>query len=264
MLTCDQVWQIIAGFSHLHEIWDYRYIFKDCQKGVQQPWLKLLAEDPNIEILSELKKLDSYLGTINNCHGFQKLWAGLRSHNIENFSSTLAEVKTYSWIATSNTLAKIRPLLPSSSAEGDFMLTLAGEAVYGEVWQPRVLPSSWLAKGKIPIAITDQRVEEPRRIRALRQKGDSQLPLSLIGIWVAHAYHAILVRAWIHFFTKDMANRPNVLGVALWVRPGSDRLQTECVRCRGLENEGHEIYWLDNGSCEHTYLQRKFLCSIID
>lgn len=264
MLTCDQVWQIIAGFSHLCEIWNHRYLFGDCREGFQQPWLNRLADDPDGKILTELKKLDSYLGTISNCRGFQKLWSGLRSRDIQYFLSTLAEVKTDAWIATSNTLAEIRPPLPNSSSEGDFILTLAGESVYGEVWQPRDLPSSWIAKGGIPIAMTDQRTEEPKRIRALRQKGDAQLPLGLIGIWVAHVYHAILVRSWIDFFVKDMANRPNVLGVALWVRPGSNRLQTECVRCRGLANEGHEIYWLDNGCCEHTYLQRKFLCSIID
>jgi hypothetical protein len=264
MLNCDKLWQIVADFPFLSRVWDHEYVSEDCQNGFQQPWLNRLAEDPDAEIRTELEKLDTYLGTINSCPGFQKLRPGLRARGIEQFSSTLAEVKTDAWIANSNTLVEIRPPLPASSDEGDFMLNVAGNAVYGEVWQPRVLPSSWIVKGEIPIALTDQQTEAPKRIRTLLQKGNSQLPLSLIGIWVAHVYHAILVRSWIDFFTNDMANRANVLGVALWVRAGSNRLQSECVPCRGLANEGHEIYWLDNTSCKNTYLQRKFLCSLID
>jgi len=264
MLTCNEVWRIIADFRHLSRIWDQKYVFEDCGNDFQQPWLDRLAENPDEEILTELKKLDKYLGIISACPGFQKLWPGLRARDIEQFASTLAEVKTAAWITSYTGLAEIRPPLPGSTREGDFTLTIAGETIYGEVWQPRVLPSSWIVEGEIPIALTDQRTEEPKRIRTLRQKGDSQLPLSLTGIWVAHVYHAILVRSWIDFFTKDMANRLNVLGVALWVRAGSNRLQPQCVSCRGLANEGHEIYWLDNTSCENTYLQRKLLCSLID
>ena len=264
MLNCDEVWQIVANFRFLSEVWDHKYVSKDCQKGFQQPWLNRLAEDPDEEIRTELKKLDTYLGIINAYPGFQKLQPGLRARDIKQFASALSEVKTAAWIASSNTLVEIRPPLPASSDEGDFMLTVAGNAIYGEVWQPRVLTSSWIAKGETPIALTDQRTEAPKRIRTLRQKGNSQLPLSLTGIWVAHVYHAILVRSWIDFFTKDMANRPNVLGVVLWVMAGSNRLQPECVRCQGLANEGHEIYWLDNTSCENTYLQRKLLCSLRD
>ena len=50
-------------------------------------------------------------------------------------------------------------------------------------------------------------------------------------------------------FIQDMANRSNVLGVALWVRAGSNRFSSPCVRCRELADEGYDIYWLDNPTC---------------
>jgi len=264
MLPCEQVWKMIAGLPNLSQVWDQRYVLEDCREGFKQPWLNRLVDDPDEEIRTELKKLDGYLGMIRHYLGFKKLRRGLRARNIEEFESTLAEVKTDAWIASYNTLQEIRPPLPRSNGESDFKLSLVGEAVYGEVWEARDLPSSWISNSPIPIAITDQRTEQPKRIRTLHQKGNSQLPSNVIGIWVAHVYHATLSRSWINYFAEDMSNRPNVLGVVLWVRSGSPRFSSPCVRCRDLTNEGHDIYWLDNKDCEHIYLQRKFLCSVIN
>lgn len=263
MLVCDEVIKVIADFPHLSAVWDGKYVSEDCQNGFKQPWLNRLAEESDEEIISELTKLDSYLGTVANCKGFNKLVPGLKAHDIEYFSSTVAEVKTDAWIANYHRLAKIRPLLPNSKNEADFKFTLEGQSVYGEVWEARDLPSSKISNGPIPIYMTDQQKEEPKRIRTLRQKGKFQLPSNVIGIWVAHIYHAILTRTFVDTFIQDIAKRSNVLGVALWVRASSKRFSPPCIRCRGLANEGHDIYWLDNKDCKHTYLQRKFLCSII-
>jgi len=264
MLSCDEVWQFIANLPYLARIWDKKYVYEDCQSGFQQPWLNRLADDPDEEILSELNKLESYLGKVANCKGFNKLLSGLKAHDIEYFSSTIAEVKSDAWIASYHELEEIRPVLTNGKNEADFKLTLAGQNIYGEVWQARDLPSSKISDGTIPIFMTDQGTEEPKRIRTLRQKGNSQLPSNVIGIWVAHIYHAILSKTFVDTFIKDMTNRSNVLGVALWVRSGSTRFSFPCVRCRGLTNEGHDIYWLDNDNCKYTHLQRKFLCSVID
>lgn len=264
MLPCDEVWQFIAHLPRLSKVWNKKYVYEDCRNGFQQPWLNRLADDPDEEIQSELNKLESYLDMVTHYKGFNKLLPGLKAHDIEYFSSTVAEVKTDAWIASCNTLLEIRPLLPSGKAEADFRLTLAGQDIYGEVWEARDLPSSQISHGPIPIFMTDQRTEEPKRIRTLRKKGNTQLPPGAIGIWVAHIYHAILTRTFVDTFIEDMTTRSNVLGVALWVRSGSTRFSSPCVRCRSLINEGHDIYWLDNERCEHKYLQRKFLCSIID
>lgn len=177
----------------------------------------------------------------------------------------MVEIKTLAWIAGLELLKEIRPQLPVGTEESDFSIDLEGQEIYGEVWLPRVLPNEWLVKSPdVSIALADQRREEPKRLRALRGKGNSQLPPEVTGIWVAHVYHVPLLQSWIKFFAQDMASRSNVLGVALWVRPGSNRLSPLCVRCRGLAGEGHEIYWLDNGSCKHVYLQRNLLCSFLD
>ena len=264
MLSCDEVWQFIAHLPHLSGVWDKKYIYKDCQNGFQQPWLNRLADDPNEEILSELNKLESYLGKVTNCKGFNKLLPGLKAHDIEYFSSTIAEVKSDAWIASYHELEEIRPILTSGKNEADFKLTLAGQDIYGEVWEARDLPSSKISDGPIPIFMTDQGTEEPKRERTLRQKGYSQLPPNVIGIWVAHIYHATLEITFVDTFIQDMANRSNVLGVALWVRADSKRFSSPCVQCRKLADEGHDIYWLDNKDCEHISLQRKFLCSVIN
>lgn len=264
MLGCNEVTQIIANFTQLSKTWNKKYVCEDYQNGLRQPWLNRLAEDPNEEIISELTKLNNYLDVIANKKGFNKLLPGLKAHDIECFSSTIAEVKTDAWVASNHKLTEIRPLLPDGKKEADFKFTLESKSVYGEVWQPRDLPSSKISNDPMPINLTDQRTEEPKRIHTLRQKGDSQLPSSVIGIWVAHIYHAILTRSFVDTFIQDMASRSNVLGVALWVRAGSKRFPSPCVRCRGLGNEGHDIYWVDNKDCEHTYLQRRFLCSVIN
>lgn len=263
MIEQDEVIKLIAAFPHLAKIWDEKYVREDYQNGLRQPWLKRLADNPDEEILSELKKLENCLGKISNCKGFNKLLPGLKAHDIEYFSSTVAEVKTDAWIASYHKLVEIRPLLPNGKNEADFKLALAGQDIYGEVWEARDLPSSKISDNPIPIFMTDQRTEEPKRIRTLCQKGHSQLPPNVIGIWVAHIYHAILTRTFVDTFIQDMANRSNVLGVALWVRAGSKRFSSPCVRCRELADEGHDIYWLDNKDYERAYLQRKFLCSII-
>jgi len=263
MLVYDEVIKVIAAFPHLSKIWDEKYVSEDYQNGLRQPWLNRLSDDPDEEIISQLTKLDSYLGMVTNCKGFDKLLPGLKAHDIEYFSSTVAEVKTDAWIASYHKLVEIRPLLPNGKNEADFKLTLEGQSVYGEVWDPRDLPSSKISDGPIPIFMTDQGTEEPKRKRTLRQKGNSQLPSNVIGIWVAHIYHVILTRTFIDTFTKDMANRSNVLGVVLWVRAGSKRFSSSCIRCRELTDEGHDIYWLGNKACEHAYLERKFLCSAI-
>jgi len=254
---------MIAAFPYLSRVWNQRYVSEDYQNGFRQPWLNRLAEDPDEEIKTELNKLDSYLGIISHCKGFNKLLPGLKAHDIEYFSSTVAEVKSDAWISSSTNLVEIRPSLPNYRAEADFKLIVEEKDIYGEVWEARDLPSSWISNSPIPIAITDQRTEQPKRKRTLRQKGNTQLPSNLIGIWVAHIYHAILERTFVDIFIEDMTNRPNVLGVALWVSAGMKRFSDPCVCCRALADEGHDIYWLDNPSCEDTYLQRKFLCSII-
>ncbi len=264
MLAYDEVIKVIAKFPHLSKIWDKKYVSEDCQNGFQHPWLNRLAEDPDEGILFELHKLENYLGKIDHCKGFNKLVPGLKAHDIEYFSSTVAEVKTDAWIASYHNLVEIRPLLPSRNNEADFKLTLEGQGIYGEVWKARDLPSSKISDGPIPIFMTDQGTEEPKRERTLHQKGNSQLPPHVNGIWVAHIYHAILTETFIDAFTTDMANRSNVLGVVLWVRAGSKRFSSPCVRCRELTDEGHDIYWLDNKDCEHISLQRKFLCSVIN
>jgi hypothetical protein len=264
MLEVDELIKLISTFPHLSKIWDEKYVREDYQNGLQQPWLNRLADDPDEEILSELKKLESYLGKISNCKGFNKLLPGLKAHDIENFSSTIAEVKSNVWIASYHELVEIRPVLTGGKSEADFKLALVGQDIYGEVWEARDLPSSKISDDPIPIFMTDQGTEEPKRIRTLRQKGNSQLPSNVIGIWVSHIYHAILTRTFVDTFIKDMTNRSNVLGIALWVRSGSKRFSSPCVHCQGLTNEGHDIYWLDNEHCDHKYLQRKFLCSIIN
>ena len=263
MLVYDEVIKAIADFPHLSKIWDEKYVSGDCQNGFQHPWLNRLAEDPDEEIISELTKLDNYLGMVTDCKGFNKLLPGLKAHDIEYFSSTVAEVKTDAWIASYHKLVEIRPSLPNGKNEADFKFTLEGQIVYGEVWEARDLPSSKISDSPIPIFMTDQGTEQPKRERTIRQKGYSQLPAGVIGIWVAHIYHAILTRTFVDTFIQDIANRSNVLGVALWVRAGSKRFSSPCIQCRELADEGHDIYWLDNKDCKHTYLQRKFLCSII-
>jgi hypothetical protein len=264
VLTYNQVWQIIAGFSNLFKVWDQKYVFQDSKQEYKQPCLNRLAENPDNEIITELKNLDSYLGMFSNCKGFEKLLPKLKAHNIEYFSSTVAEVKSDAWIASYNTLTEIRPILPNCEMEADFKLVIAETDIYGEVWEPRELPSSWIDNSPFPVAVTDHRTEQPKRMRILHKKGKTQLPSDIIGIWVAHVYHTILTRSWIDFFTNDMAKRPNVLGVAFWVRSGSKRFSSPCIRCQGLTNEQHDIYWLDNMACKWMYLQRKFLCSVID
>jgi len=263
MLGYDKVIELIGKFSHLSKIWDKKYVIEDYECGFRHPWLNRLADDPDEEIISELKKLDSYLGMVAPYKGLNKLLPGLKAHDIEYFSSTMAELKTDAWIASCHNLVEIRPLLPNRKNEADFKLTLEGQSIYGEVWKARDLPSSKINDYPIPIFMTDQGAEEPKRKRTLHQKGNSQLPPNVIGIWVAHIYHAILTRTFVDTFTQDMANRPNVLGVALWVRAGSKRFSSPCIRCRELADEGHDIYWLDNKDSEHTYMQRKFLCSVI-
>ena len=258
-----EIIKVISGFPHLSKIWDEKYVSADYQNGLRQPWLKRLSDDPDEEIISELTKLDSYIGMVINCKGFDKLLPGLKAHDIEYFASTVAEVKTDAWIASYYKPAEIRPLLPNGKNEADFQFTLEGKNIYGEVWQPRDLPSSKISDKPIPIFMTDQGTEEPKRKRTLRQKGFSQLPPNVIGIWVAHIYHPILTRAFIEIFATDMANRSNVLGVVLWVRAGSTRFSSPCIHCKALPNEGHDIYWLDNDNCKYTHLQRKFLCSVI-
>jgi hypothetical protein len=240
MLEQDEVIKLIAAFPHLSKIWDDKYVRENCQNGLRQPWLNRLADDPNKEILSELKKLESYLGKISNCKGFNKLLLGIKAHDIENFSSTIAEVKSNVWIASYHELVEIRSALTSGNNEADFKLALAGQDIYGEVWEARDLSSSKISNDPIPIFMTDQGTEEPKRIRTLRQKGNSQLPSNVIAIWVAHIYHAILTRTFVDTFIKDMTNCSNVLGIALWIRSGFKRFSSPCVHCRVLTNEGHE------------------------
>ena len=142
MLAYDEVIKVLADFPYLSEIWNEKYVSGDCQNGFKHPWLKRLAEDPDEDITSELSKLNSYLGMIAYCKGFNKLLPGLKAHDIEYFASTVAEVKTDAWIASYHKLVEIRPLLPNGKNEADFIFTLEGQRVYGEVWEARDLPSS--------------------------------------------------------------------------------------------------------------------------
>jgi len=57
---------------------EWKICQQECQK-FEQPWLIRLAEDPDEEIISELTKLDSYLGMIIHCKGFNKLLPGLKT-----------------------------------------------------------------------------------------------------------------------------------------------------------------------------------------
>jgi hypothetical protein len=69
MLGHHEVWRIVTNLSHLAKVWDQKYISKDSKKGFRQPWLNRLADDPDEEIISELTKLDSYLGMVTHCKG---------------------------------------------------------------------------------------------------------------------------------------------------------------------------------------------------
>lgn len=252
---CAQIVEILTHFPHLSRIWDEKYVSKDCAQGFKQPWLNRLAESADQEILTELDRLDRYLGAISNVPGFVKLCPGIRARDLEQFASTIAEIKTAAWINGFGLLNEIRPPLPGVDEEADFKVELASQVIYGEVWMPRDLPKSWVTPS---VALTTQLEEAPIRVRALRQKGAAQLPSSVIGVWVVHIYHHPLTdMAWGEFFLQGMKCRPNVLGVALWARPGPGRvLLVGGVCCTTLAGEGHRIYWLNNPACEHPYLQR--------
>ena len=208
----------------------------------------------------ELEKLDSYLGTISLLPGFNKLGPGIRSKHLGQSSSTIVEVKTLAWLAGIDLLNAIRPQLPIGSGESDFRVEMQGEEIYGEVRQPGVLADEWLVRTPdFSMALADQRNEAPKRLRTLRNKGNSQLPLEVKGIWVAHIYHTALRRAWAAFFRKDMAARPNVLGVAIWTSSGSSRLASEGDLLKRLVDDEHDIYWVHNEATEHSSLGREFL-----
>ena len=157
-------------------------------------------------------------------------------------------------------LVEIRPKLPNSESESDFKLCLDGLSLFGEVWQARDLPSSRI--GNAPVHITKQNVEEPKRSRLLWQKGQYQLPPHIIGVWVAHIYHATLENTFIDVFNQDMASRSNVLGTVLWVRAGSNRFDDRCTRCKDLKDDEHGIYWLDNRDCEYIDLKNAFILAV--
>jgi len=112
MLGHDEVWRIVSKLPHLAKVWGQGYIAEDSKKGFLQPWLNRLAGDPDEEIISELTRLDSYLGMVTHYKGFNKLLPGLKAHDIEYFSSTVAEVKTDAWIASYNTLDGRQLFLP--------------------------------------------------------------------------------------------------------------------------------------------------------
>lgn len=258
MLTSDEISKIISTFPQLSKVWDQSYVARDSQKGYQHPWLNRLASEPDEEIMSELTRFDNYLGIIGKYQGFNKLHSGIRAHNLEYFTSTIAEIKTDAWIASCYKLLAIRPLLPNRKNEADFKLSLDGSSIFGEVWQARDLPSAKIENNWAPVFITHGKTEQPKRMRMLSQKGNSQLPYDVIGIWVAHIYHAILTSTFVDAFIQDMEKRPNVLGVALWVRASSSRFSTPCIRCREFKDEGHDIYWLSNKRCQYTDLQLTF------
>ncbi|MFX0202972.1 MAG: hypothetical protein ACFFCW_43265 [Candidatus Hodarchaeota archaeon] len=262
MLECSEVWRIVARFPSLSQIWDRRHIFKDCQVGFKQPWLNRLAEDPDEEILSELENLDRYLGTLNVYAGFQKLVPRMRARNNGSFASAVSEVKTAAWLRGFGVLISMYPEL-ASGEESDFLINVANQQIHGEVYEPRDLPSTRVSRGIVPIFLTHQKMEAPKRANILGRKGSRQLPSHVVGMWVSHIYHHPLVRSWVDFFEEDMKHRQNVLGVAFWVRSGS-QMPAQCVPCQGLVGDDHRIYWLDNNGCNNILLQRRLLCCFIE
>jgi hypothetical protein len=221
-MTPQDIVRFIAGLPSLSRFWTPNYLAEDAREGFCQPWLNnLLEADYEADTTVELGKLDKYLGTIGSLPGFNKLAPGIRSKNLEQFYSTVVEVRTLAWFAGSGLLQEIRPPLPIGTGESDFRIDLQGPKIYGEVWCPRVLPREWLVKSpQMSMALADQRDEAHSRLRTLGGKGNSQLPSEVNGIWVAHVYHTALQRAWVHFFREDMGKRPNVLGVAIWTSSG--------------------------------------------
>ena len=151
-------------------------------------------------------------------------------------------------------------MVPTNTGECDFRIEFAGEAFCGEVWEPRVLPDEWLQKGEdVSIAFADQKSEERRRLHTLHRKGDSQLPVTVTGIWVAHIYHTALRKSWADFFRKDMATRPNVLGAALWISSGSKSLAAHGTRLKGLRDDTHDSYWISNKEGAYSSLEQRVL-----
>jgi len=260
-MTSDQIATFVASLQVLCRIWTPNYIALDSHSGFQQPWLNNLTEDDyEAETKVELMRLDGYLGSFASLPGFNKLAPGVRSKNLDQFSSTVAEIKTLAWLARTGLLSEIRPQLPVGGGESDFSMDVDGQRVYGEVWQPLVLPGEWLAKTPdISVATADQKNEEPKRLGTLRRKGGSQLPSAVVGVWVAHIYHTILRRAWADFLREDMMKRSNVLGAAIWSSSGSNRLVSEGVRLMDLDGDNHEAYWVDNEASVHPEAQRRLL-----
>lgn len=265
-MTPRDIATFIAERRFLSLFWTASYVAKDTQRGFQQPWLNNLTEaDFEADTKLELVKLDRYLGTISLLPGFKKLRPGVRSKDLEQFDSTVVEVKTLTWLARLGLLKEIRPQLPVGTGESDFRIDLEGQEIYGEVWQPRVLAHEWVIKGSdFSMAVADQRDEAPKRLRTLKGKGDSQLPMQVNGVWVAHVYHTALRRAWIHFFREDMQGRPNVLGVAIWTSIGSSstRIALEGTRLTKLADDRHEIYWVANQHASNASLQQHLLNSL--
>lgn len=110
------------------------------------------------------------MGAIAAVPGIDKLGPGIRSKELENFYSTYVEVLTVAWLASFGFLREVRPVLAGNTSECDFRLDFEGKAIYGEVWEPRVLTDEWLVKGQdFSLAIADQRIEGPRRLHTLRR-----------------------------------------------------------------------------------------------
>lgn len=260
-MKTQEIATFVATLPYLSRFWRPKYISQDAQQGFKQTWLNNLT-DANFEADTEvgIEKLDRYLGTIFPLPCFNKLGPGMRSKNLDQFYSTVVEIKTLAWLMRLGLLKEIRPRLPVGTGESDFRIDLQGEEIYGEVWQPRILPDEWLVKTPdMSIAVADQRSEAPRRLHTLRGKGDSQLPSEVKGVWVAHIYYTALRRAWTASFRKDMTARPNVLGVAIWTSSGSRRLASEGALLKRLDDDEHEVYWVHNEATRHKTLEQHLL-----
>jgi hypothetical protein len=260
-MTPEEILTFIETLPNLSKFWTRGYMREQARQGFPQPWLSNLTEpDFEAESREELKKFEYHLSTIGTIQGFNKLSPGIRSNALDRFDSAEVEVHTLAWLSAFGCLREIQPALPTSTRECDFLIEIGGKQVYGEVWEPRILPDEWLTKGEdISIAFADQRSGERRRLRTLLRKGDSQLPNNVTGLWVSHIYHTALRSAWADCFRKDMATRANVVGAAIWTSRGSKSLASHGTRLKGLFRDEHEVYWVHNEVCTDSTLQPELL-----
>lgn len=231
---------------------------RDAKLGFQQTWLKNLTQpDLEVDTKVELEKLDTHLGAIAHVSGFEKLGPGIRSKDLEQFFSTMLEVKTITWIGQFNLLREIQPDLPKGKSKCDFRIEVDGRPIYGEIWGPKRRATNRIDMGKIVVESVDQEFEQPRLERKLQGKGNSQLPPEIEGVWVVHVRgtpkgHGEAVR-------RDMASRRNLLGAVLWIVPGHSGRSMGGIPLRALDGDNHGIHWIGNEAAADKALHGQLL-----